>query len=417
MSRVWIEDRVNQSEYKVSAAKAKSTGRKPPGRFRVRWYDPDGKARALTFLRKVDAEAKRTNIESSLGLGTYRDPGSGRTKMAEIAEAWLASKVDLRRSTRSRYRGVLDFHVIPRWGTTAVARVQHEDIVTWLANLMADSVASGKPLSATTIRKIYVVLKGVLGYAVRTKKIASNPAIGVPLPRYTPAEHVYLSDVQVEALAEACGEYRALILFLAYTGVRWGEATAVQIRHVDLKTRRVRIAQAWGYERGKLYLEDSPKNHERRSVPIPAFLVKELALVIADRGPNEYLFTAPKGGTLMIRNFMRRHFKAATVAAGLGDLGVTLHKLRHTAASLAIASGADVKVVQTMLGHKTATLTLDTYGHLWPDRLDEVSDRLDAQRTKSLEKARKKAEKAARRAQQLAEELAALEAGEQPAAA
>ncbi|MDH6138427.1 integrase [Kitasatospora sp. GP30] len=371
----------------------------------------------LTFLRKVDAESKRTEVESSLGLGTYRDPRAGRTKLAEIAEAWIASKVDLRRSSRARYRGVLDLHVIPRWGTTAVADVQHEDIVTWLGNIMADSVAAGSPLSAATIRKIWVVIKGVLGFAVRTKKIAHNPAIGVPLPRYTPAEHIYLTDVQVEALAEACAEYRPLILFLAYTGVRWGEATAVQIKHVDLKTRRVRIAQAWGSDKGKLYLEDSPKNHERRSVPIPAFLVKELALVIAERDPEEYLFTAPRGGVLMYRNFMRRHFKGALVTAGLGSMGITLHKLRHTAASLAIASGADVKVVQTMLGHKTATLTLDTYGHLWPDRLDEVSDRLDAQRTKALEKARKKAEKAARKARELAEQLAALESGGLAAAA
>ncbi|WP_344558889.1 site-specific integrase [Kitasatospora saccharophila] len=398
-------------------AKAKPTGRKPPGRFRVRWYEPSGKPKMLTFLRKVDAEAKRTEIESALGLGTYRDPRAGRTKVADVAEAWFASKVDIRRSTRSRYRGVLDFYVIPRWGTTAVADVQHEDIVVWLGNIMADSIAADSPLSAATIRKIWVVLKSVLGYAVRTKKIAHNPAVGVPLPRYTPAEHVYLTDVQVEALAEACGEYRALILFLAYTGVRWGEATAIQIKHVDLKTRRVRIAQAWASDNNKLYLEDSPKNHERRSVPIPAFLVAELLAIIADRGPEEYLFVAPRGGVLMIRNFTRRHFKVALVAADLEKLGVTLHKLRHTAASLAIASGADVKVVQTMLGHKTATLTLDTYGHLWPDRLDEVSDRLDAQRSKALEKARKKAAKAVRKAQELAEQLAALEAGELTAAA
>jgi Phage integrase family len=53
-------------------------------------------------------------------------------------------------------------------------------------------------------------------------------------------------------------------------------------------------------------------------------------------------------------------------------------RLRHTAASLATASGADVKVVQQMLGHKSATMTLDLYGHLFEDRLDEVADRLDA---------------------------------------
>ncbi|QBI51949.1 Tyrosine recombinase XerD [Streptomonospora litoralis] len=69
--------------------------------------------------------------------------------------------------------------------------------------------------------------------------------------------------------------------------------------------------------------------------------------------------------------------------AGLDGLGLTPHKLRHTAASLAIAAGADVKVVQQMLGHATATMTLDTYGHLFPDRLDEVADAMDAGRMKA----------------------------------
>ncbi|MEV5936844.1 tyrosine-type recombinase/integrase [Streptomyces sp. NPDC052079] len=91
------------------------------------------------------------------------------------------------------------------------------------------------------------------------------------------------------------------------------------------------------------------------------------------RGGEQLLFTAPQGGPLRARNFRQRFFAPAVVKAGLGHLKVTPHKLRHTAASLAIAGGADVNVVQTMLGHKPATLTLDTYGHLFPDRLDQVS--------------------------------------------
>jgi site-specific recombinase XerC len=60
----------------------------------------------------------------------------------------------------------------------------------------------------------------------------------------------------------------------------------------------------------------------------------------------------------------------------IGVAGLHPHELRHTAASLAIASGATVKVVQQMLGHKSATMTLDLYGHLYADQLDEVGDRL-----------------------------------------
>ena len=85
-------------------------------------------------------------------------------------------------------------------------------------------------------------------------------------------------------------------------------------------------------------------------------------------------------------NFRRRDWDKAVEAAGLGDLDLTPHKLRHTAASLAITAGADVKVVQTMLGHKSAAMTLDVYGHLFPDRLDEVADVLDAGRVAALVK-------------------------------
>jgi integrase len=56
---------------------------------------------------------------------------------------------------------------------------------------------------------------------------------------------------------------------------------------------------------------------------------------------------------------------------------VTVHELRHTAASLMIASGANVKTVQSQLGHKSATMTLDQYGHLFPDDLDDVADKMD----------------------------------------
>lgn len=134
----------------------------------------------------------------------------------------------------------------------------------------------------------------------------------------------------------------------------------------------------------------------------------DLTAYVAERAPDELLFTAPQGGPLRIRNFRQRFFDPAVEAADLGHLQLTPHKLRHTAASIAIASGADVNVVQTMLGHKSATLTLDVYGHLFPDRLDEVSKKMHKRRAMILAKAQAKAAKAERKAKKAAEELAAL---------
>lgn len=145
------------------------------------------------------------------------------------------------------------------------------------------------------------------------------------------------------------------------------------------------------------------KGHETREVPIPPFLVAELAALIEGKGSDDLVFTAPHGGVMRAQQIQRQALNAAAEAMGLATATETdevdedgnpvvvwsghlhPHELRHTAASLAIASGADVKVVQTMLGHKSATLTLDLYGHLFGDRLDVVSDAMDAARTVALQ--------------------------------
>lgn len=189
------------------------------------------------------------------------------------------------------------------------------------------------------------------------------------------AEQRYLTHEQVESLAAACRQYRLVVLFLAYTGVRWGELAALRVGRLDLLRRRATIAESVTEVNGEL-VWGTPKTHERRAVPIPRFLVDELAEHVAGKGRDDLAFAGMKGGALRVRVFRHGGFDAA--AQGVGVAGMHPHELRHTAASLAIAAGADVKVVQQMLGHKSATMTLDLYGHLFPDRLDEVADALDA---------------------------------------
>ncbi|MBB4930075.1 integrase [Lipingzhangella halophila] len=176
---------------------------------------------------------------------------------------------------------------------------------------------------------------------------------------------------------------RALILLLAYTGLRWGEAAGLRVGRVDLDTRRIRVSVALSEVNGEI-LEQLPKTGERRTIPIPASLVAELKPLVDGRDSDAYVFTTQQGTPLRLRNWRNREFNTARANAGLEGTGLTPHKLRHTAASLAIAAGADVKVVQQMLGHATATMTLDTYGHLFPDRLNEVADAIDAGRAQAL---------------------------------
>lgn len=119
-----------------------------------------------------------------------------------------------------------------------------------------------------------------------------------------------------------------------------------------------------------------PKNHQHRTVAFPKLLRQPLTEAIDGKAPDAFVFTTGNGQVLRANNFLRRTLRPATVAASVPP--VVTHELRHTAASLAIASGASIKAVQSMLGHRTATMTLDLYGHLFGDEMDALAGRLDA---------------------------------------
>jgi integrase len=352
--------------------------KRPDGRWRARYRDSAGNEHSRHFTRKIDAQHWLDSVTTAIATGAYADPRAARISVAEWAPRWLATTVNLKQTTRRTYEGLLRTHVLPKWGSVKLSDVTHEGVAGWVAELSASGLA------ATTVRQTHRVFSLVLGLAVRDGRLARNPAHGVALPRPMCVDHVYLTHAQVDCLAEAAGEYRLAVIFLAYTGVRYGELAALRVGSLDLLRRRATIKEAVADVNGRAVFS-TPKNHQRRAVPVPRFLADELAAHIAGKGPDEFVFAAPKGGVLHLRNFRRTTFDPAVRAAGLD--GLTPHALRHSAASLAIASGANVKVVQSMLGHKSATMTLDLYGHLFGDQLDEVADAMDAARASAQDHA------------------------------
>jgi integrase len=167
-----------------------------------------------------------------------------------------------------------------------------------------------------------------------------------------------------------------VVLVLSYCGIRWSEMAALKVGRVDLIRRRLDVAQAVTEVNGGRLEWGTPKSHERRSVPIPRFLGDELTAHLAGRTEDDLVFTAPMGGVLRNRVARRDWFDRAVAAIGEPDL--TPHELRHTAASLAVSAGANVKAVQRMLGHASAAMTLDRYTDLFDEDLDAVAERLDA---------------------------------------
>jgi integrase len=233
----------------------------------------------------------------------------------------------------------------------------------WLAGLV------GGGLSAKRARKAHQVLAQVLDAAVDGGKLARNVAAGEKLPKVQRREMHFLDAVQVEQLADAIDpRYPTLVRFAAYTGLRPCELVALRVGRLDLLRGTVRVAEAAPEVAGRLEW-GGVKTHEAHTVRLPRFLCDELGAYLAGRphGGDDLVFTAPLGGPLRESKFVPGYFKPAARAAGL-PATLRFYDLRHTAASLLIREGASVKAGQKQLGHATASITLDTYGHLIPRR-------------------------------------------------
>jgi integrase len=352
----------------------------------TRWYarfrDPSGQQRVRVFDRKMDAERFLVTVESSKLAGAYIDTARAKVTVGTVAAQWKAGKVNLKPTTRARYDSALDVHVLPRWKSTPLDRVEHGDVQAWLAELNA----TGQ--SEASVRKAYGVLAAVLDLAVRDRRLSTNPSRGVDLPRSQQRQRKYLTAEQVAALADAAAippherltgaysQYRLAVLVLVYCGLRWSELAALKVGAIDLMRRRITVSEAMTEVNGGRIEWGTPKNHERRSVPLPRFLADELTPQLAGRDTSDLVFTSTRGEVLRNRNARRAWFDNA--AAAIGQPGLTPHELRHTAASLAVSAGANVKAVQRMLGHASAAMTLDVYSDLFDDDLDAVAERLDA---------------------------------------
>lgn len=363
-------------------------------RYRVRYRKPDhSQAAKRGFVTKKAAELYLAENEVSKARGEWIDASEARVTVFTLGKAWLASQTHLKASSLRPVEIAWRLYVEPFWGRVSIGDVRHSDVQAWVSSLTIGSTSTaGK--GPTTVLRAYGVLAAILDAAVKDRRLLSNPARGVTLPRKTGKARVYLSHDQVQLLADHAGKHSTLVLLLAYTGLRWGEATGLRIKHLDVARKRVRV-QENAVNVGGRVIVGTPKSHEARSVPFPAFLTDSLALQCIGKSHGALIF----GNGLVHQahpDGRRGWFVSAVAKAQLVDETfprVTIHDLRHTAASLAVSSGANVKAVQRMLGHASAAMTLDTYADLFEDDLDAVSEALDkAKRVSDVSNSRPNAE-------------------------
>lgn len=343
-------------------------------RWRVRWVDESNREHTKVFTRKPDAQAHLNKLTADVQRGEYVDPKKSAETFGSVAEQWYLTKQHRKPKTVAGYRSLLDTLVLPRWENVALKRIDYKAYSTWLGGLSVDGGVAGRGLSASRITQAHQLVGAVLKYAQKTGRIVKNVASEIKrdedLPESSEPERRYLDHAELLVLASATGRFETLTLVLGYCGLRFGEAAALRRRHIG--DREITVRASATAVTGQGIVETDTKTKRTRHVPVPGPVWDHLKVALPS-DPDALVFPSRKGGHLPLGEY-RWAFNAGCKSVGIN--GLVPHGLRHTTASLAISAGANVKVVQRLLGHATASMTLDRYGHLLSDDLAGVADAL-----------------------------------------
>ncbi len=340
-------------------------------RYQARFRGDHGTETSRTFARKGDAERWLNDQLARLNRGEWVDPAAGRLTFGQYASQWLGQQPH-RPSTAAATTSRLRCHLLPLLADRPLGSLRPSDIKALVATL-------SRTLSPTTVEAVYRLLATILRSAVDDRHIASTPCRGVALPRPDGRRVEPLRGDEVAAIVDAMQpNLRAAAVAAAGLGLRQGELFGLTVDRVDWLRRSVRVDRQLVTVAGvPPHLGPCKTPASVRTIPAPATVLEALTahLQAHDEGPDRLLFSTRTASPVR-RNLAAEAWRRAATRAGLpGSTG--WHELRHFYASLLIEAGESVKVVQARLGHKSATETLDTYGHLWPDNEEATRSAVD----------------------------------------
>lgn len=349
---------------------------------------PGGRIVSETFNTADQAVYFRDLVERIGGAAAREkraqaDREQGPT-LTEVLDHYIESAPDIQPGTAVEYRRQLcrsgfDEHV----GGLGVEMIDRADVEAWVRKrAQTPTKRTGRPPAAKTVANEHGLISTIFAHAVERSWCAVNPAKGVRLPKPVHREREILTDAEFIKLWSAMSDrYKPLVWLLGATGLRWGEATALQWR--DITGATITVQRAWKHAGGSDRELGAPKTAKgfRRIETTPN--------VIASLGepgkPDALVFPNARGDRINYQTFYREHWQPACESAGVAS---TIHGLRHWAASYMLAQGADIFEVSRALGHNDISTTTHVYGHLVVSKTRPTlvhATAMDALRTKALE--------------------------------
>ncbi len=337
-------------------------------------YRVDGRQRTDVFVDLIAATAHRDLVERLGGdvarrILDAREGGRGERTVAELVADHIDRMTDddAHSGTRRTYRGYLLNHI---HGTALAAlpigAVTRDDVRQWL---------DGMTGAAKSRRNVHALLSAAFQRAVDDEAIPRNPARGLRVKSDAPSVGMVILNRGELAvlLSEISPRYRPLIAFLAGTGLRWSEATALLVSDIDLDaaTPLVRVNKAWK-RLGNAWAVGPPKSRAGdRVVGLSPQVVAEVAPLLERRG-DAYLFTTERGDWIRNNTFQATHWQPALRRlneSGRMTKRPRLHDLRHYYASTLVAQGVPLNIVQQQMGHEDIGTTVNRYSHMQPNYL------------------------------------------------
>jgi integrase len=342
-----------------------SIQKRPNGKWRARYTDPTGAERAQHFDTKAAAQEFLARQVVKVSDGSWIDPLRGKRTVRDYAEQWQASQLHHRPLTKVATSTRMK-HVLDRFGDSPIAHVQRSDVQAWVASL---------EMAPSTVEGIYRQLATLYAAAIEDRVVSQTPCRKIHLPEQDDKRVVIPTTDEIAKLYRVVPDReKAMILLASATGVRISEMCGLTVDRVDFLRRQVVIDRQIVGRSGTAPRFGPPKTRaSNRILPVPQSVLDDLAAHLVQHPAADVVFRTTRG-TPWVRNALderMRHW------CGKAKVSFTWHGFRHHYASALIAAGQSVKVVQARLGHASALLTLDTYGHLWPDDEDATRGAVD----------------------------------------
>lgn len=354
---------------------------KKRGRWRgaVAWTDPDGQThrKSITGTGYADIRRKVAAVRSELDAG--RKPASAQT-VASYLTGWLDAERARVRPATWRYRdGHVRLYLIPTLGATKLANLAPRDVERMTSAMVE------RGLSPTTAAGCRTTLRKALADAVRDGLVHRNVAALARPPRQPGREVEYLNRDELRSLLEATDAepLGPLVALAATTGLRQGELLGLAWSDVDSKVGTITVRRAMARSWDGYALAEPKTSRSRRTIHLPARAADALDHQRSRQAVARDAIGSDWQGVdnLVFTDAIGRPLKASDVSHGFGDLlvragirHVPFHALRHSWATLALASGVPLKVIADNLGHASIAVTAAFYSGIVPELNRDAAD-------------------------------------------